>query len=295
MKKRTEPMNSTHSRQGHLLALAGALCLTPDSVLVRLAGVEDWSLLFWRGTMMAMALFLIMVCRYRTDVIRHWIPTGYRPWLGSVLFAAGSITFVMGITHTTVANALVILSTTPLFAALYGHLFLNETTARHTWMTMGLAVIGIAVVFAGNLQGGGWLGNLFALACASLTAAHITVIRSAGDQINVMSVCGWGGLLVAGACLLIAPSLALGLTSFLILAVMGLLSGLAFFMLGEGARRAPAPEIALMILLEPVLGPVWAFWVLGEMPSGSTVTGGSIVVATLIVHSLYSLYRPNTR
>ncbi|WP_211825023.1 DMT family transporter [Kistimonas asteriae] len=284
-------MNSTHSRQGHLLAFAGALCLTPDGVLVRLAGVDDWSLVFWRGAMIGVALFLIMALRYRANVIQQWVPRGSRAWLGSALFAVSSMTFVMGITHTSIANALVILSTTPLFAAVYGRLFLGETTARRTWVAMGLAVVGIAVVFAGDLQGGGWLGNLFALACACLTAAHITVIRSASGKINVMSVYGWGGLLVAVACLLIVPSLALSLKSFLVLAVMGLLSGLAFFMLGEGARRVPAPEVTLMMLLEPTIGPIWAFWVLGEIPSGSTVIGGVIVVATLVTHSLYSLYR----
>ena len=288
-------VHSAHIRRGHLLAFAGALCLTPDGVLVRMAGVDDWSLVFWRGVMIALALFLIMAVRYRSRVIQHCVPASSRAWLGSVLFAASSMTFVMGVIHTTIANALVILSTTPLFAALYGRLFLGETTARRTWVAMALAVVGIAVVFAGDLQGGGWLGNLFALACACLTAAHITVIRSASGELNVMSVYGWGGVLVAIACLLIVPSLTLSLKSLLVLAVMGLLSGLAFLMLGEGARRVSAPEVTLMMLLEPVIGPVWAFWVLGEIPSDITVMGGVIVVTTLVAHSLYSLYRPKAR
>lgn len=279
-------MHSAHSRRGHLLAFAGALCLTPDGVLVRLAGVDDWSLVFWRGAMIAAALFLILAARHRSHFLHHAMSGSRRAWFCSVLFAASSMMFVLGITHTTIASALVILSTTPMFAALYGRLFLGEVTPWRTWLAMGGGAAGIAVVFAGDIQAGNWLGNLFALACACLTAAHITVIRSAASGMNVMSVYGWGGVLVATGCLLIVPSLSFSLESLLVLAVMGLLSGLAFFMLGEGAKRVTAPEVTLMMLLEPTLGPIWAFLVLGEKPTLWAVLGGGIVIMSLLLHSL---------
>ncbi len=279
-------MNTAHARQGHLLAFAGALCLTPDGVLVRLAGVDEWSLVFWRGAMIAIALFLIMAVRHRSHVFHHIMPGHRRAWLGSVLFAASSMMFVLGIIHTSIASALVILSTTPLFSAFYGHLFLGEVTPRRTWLTMVCGVAGIVVVFAGDLSSGSWLGNLFALACASLTAAHISVIRSAPSQMNVMSVYAWGGVLVAISCLFWVPALTLSLESLTVLAIMGLLSALAFFMLGEGARRVPAPEVTLMMLLEPTLGPFWAFLVLGEVPAMGAIIGGGIIITSLMMHSL---------
>lgn len=281
--------NTARARNGHLLAFAGAFCLTPDGVLVRLAGVDGWNVIFWRGLIIAVALFLALAVKHRSRFFQHLMPSNRLAWLVAALFAVSSVMFVLGVIHSSIASVLVTLSVMPLFSAFYGHLFMGETTSRRTWLVMGAAVVGIGVVFSGDLGSGGWLGNLFALACACLTAAHISMIRSAQGTVNVTSVYGWGGVLLAAACFWATPPMMISLESMWALVVMGLLSGLAFFMLGEGAKRIPAPEVTLMMLLEPTIGPVWALLVLGEKPTTSAIIGGIIVISSLMIHSFLAL------
>lgn len=273
---------------GHIMAFTGALCLTPDGVLVRLAGIDDWSLIFWRGVMIAASLFLILAAKHRSRFFQHATPGSQRAWWAAALFAVSNVMFVLGIIHTGIASVVVILSSIPLFAAFYGHLFLGEVTPRRTWVVMGIVMAGIAVVFAGNIYNGSWLGNLFALVCACLTAAHISIIRSAPNTTNVIPIYGWGGIFIAVTCFA-GSSLRLNLESLLVLVLMGLLSGLAFLLLGEGAKRVPAPEVTLMMLLEPTLAPVWALLIMGEKPVISALIGGGIVISSLMVHSFYML------
>ncbi|MCK5893319.1 MAG: DMT family transporter [Endozoicomonadaceae bacterium] len=275
-------------RYGHIMAFTGALCLTPDGVLVRLAGMNDWSLIFWRGLMIATSLFLILAAKHRSRFFQHAIPTGQRGWWAAALFAISNVMFVLGVVHTGIASVVVILSSIPLFAALYGHLFLGEMTSRRTWIIMGVVMAGIAVVFVGNIYNGSWLGNLFALICACLTAAHISIIRSAPSATNVIPIYGWGGIFIAVVCFS-SSSLIPSLQSLLVMVLMGLLSGLAFWLLGEGAKRIPAPEVTLMMMLEPTLAPVWALLIMGEKPVVSTIIGGGIVISSLMIHSFYVL------
>jgi DME family drug/metabolite transporter len=55
--------------------------------------------------------------------------------------------------------------------------------------------------------------------------------------------------------------------------------GLALFTIGS--RSLPAVELALLVLAEPMMAPLWVWLVFGEVPSGYTVTGGAIILAAL--------------
>jgi drug/metabolite transporter (DMT)-like permease len=62
---------------------------------------------------------------------------------------------------------------------------------------------------------------------------------------------------------------------------MGL--GLAF--LTMGARLIPAAEVALITLLEVVLGPLWVWLALSERPGIATLLGGAVVVAAVVIQA----------
>ncbi|MDX1425147.1 MAG: EamA/RhaT family transporter, partial [Kiloniellales bacterium] len=60
----------------------------------------------------------------------------------------------------------------------------------------------------------------------------------------------------------------------------------ATILIATGPRYLPAPEVSLILLLETVLGPLWVWLALGEVPSQRTFLGGAIVVAALAAHAL---------
>ncbi|MFT6751456.1 MAG: drug/metabolite transporter (DMT)-like permease [Candidatus Azotimanducaceae bacterium] len=274
--------------QGLIFACLGALALTPDGLLVRLAGVSDLNIVFWRGFLIAVALFLVQLIQHRRQVFKAVILRSRKEWAAAVFAALGTTTFVLAITHTTVANVLVILSTMSLFSALLSMIFLKERIAFRTWLAMFAAIVGIIIVFMDDLNGLGLSGKLFALGCAFMTSATMTLIRS-DKSIKIPAVYIWSGLMVAIPCFFLSTSsLAIDMNTGFIFIVMAGLNAIAFVLLAAGAKLIPSPEVSLLMLLETIIGPIWVWFVLTETPSTNALIGGSIVVATLALHSIAS-------
>ncbi|NVK19348.1 MAG: EamA family transporter [Methylocystaceae bacterium] len=279
--------------QGLIFATLGALALTPDGLLVRLAGTEEWSTVFWRGLYIGIGLFITQLIQHRKAILKHFPPNSLKEWFAAFLSSIGTLCFVMAVKHTTVANTLVILSTMSLFAALFSMIFLKERIALRTWIAMAAAICGIIIVFMDDLSGDDMLGKLIALTCAFVTAGCMTVIRSERSM-NVQSVFAWGGLLSTVPALYFAPNLAVDTQASITLIVMGGLNALAFVLIGAGAKRIPSPEVSLLMLLETILGPIWVWFILQEAPSPNALIGGAIVVTTLALHSIASLKKRRT-
>jgi drug/metabolite transporter (DMT)-like permease len=57
--------------------------------------------------------------------------------------------------------------------------------------------------------------------------------------------------------------------------------GLAYVFLTRAVAQMPALDLALILLLEPVLNPIWTWAVRGEQPGAWTILGGAIIVAAM--------------
>jgi drug/metabolite transporter (DMT)-like permease len=76
----------------------------------------------------------------------------------------------------------------------------------------------------------------------------------------------------------------IGGRDLLLLAALGIGQiGLGLIFLSLGARLIPAAEVALITLLEIVLGPLWVWIALSERPGAATLTGGAIVLAAVLI------------
>ena len=62
--------------------------------------------------------------------------------------------------------------------------------------------------------------------------------------------------------------------------------GLGLIFLSIGARLIPAAEVGVITLLEIVLGPLWVWLALGEQPSATTLIGGAIVLAAVVIEAV---------
>jgi drug/metabolite transporter (DMT)-like permease len=62
--------------------------------------------------------------------------------------------------------------------------------------------------------------------------------------------------------------------------------GLPCMLLIRAAKFLSPAEISLLSLLEVLLGPLWVWWGVGEMPSQATIVGGSIVLLGLVLHEV---------
>ena len=285
---------STHAK-GLLITGLGVLAITPDGLLIRLIAADPWTLLFWRGLLSAIGIGLGLLFIYRGRTWAIFRAVGWAGIVTAVLFGTGTVTFIVSITHTTVANTLFIVSTSPLFAALIAWRLMGEPVAPRTWVAIVLALVGIGVIASGGLDRGSIVGNLAGLATALTLAASFSLIRHHRDR-DMVPTMAMGGLVTAVMVIPLAQPATLGSSDLVILLAMGLVMlPVSFGLMAIGPRYIPAPEVSLMLLMEAVLGPLWVWLALGEDPGLRTIAGGAIVIGTLAVHSLITLRRTPAR
>lgn len=270
------------SARGLLLVISGIVLLSFDGLLVRLVQADGWSIVFWRGLLMFIALGAFSLSASSRASLRA------KPLPGAasaVLLALISIFFVLAIVHTTVANVVVILSTAPLFAALFTRFLLREAVALRTWLAIGVATLGIVLVFAGSFSASDLLGNGYALLSSAALGANLTLLRRHASLAR-MPLIALGGLVAALIALPKAQPFGLDSASYLALGIMGLVQmPLATLLINSATRYLPSAEVALFYLLESVLGTLWVWYVLNEVPATATLYGGALVIATLVVHA----------
>ncbi len=283
-------LRSDHVR-GLTLAVTGVLVLSPDTLLIRLINADSWTILFWRGSLMALTLGAYYALRYRHRALERFRAIGRAGLLAAALFAANSILFVTSVTLTKVANTLVIISAAPLFAAVLSFVFLGERPPFRTWVAVLAGLAGIAVIFSGSVGGGALLGDLCALGTAWFFAAHVTVVRRVRHT-NMVPTLVVNGLIVALVATVAAPAgpLAVRADDVVWLLLLGVIVlPLSFNLIVRAPRYLPAPEVSLIMLLEAVLGPLWVWLALGEEPPTATFVGGALVLGTLVAHELAGL------
>ncbi len=278
--------------RGLALSASGMIILSPDALLIRLiTDAQVWDIIFWRTLFMGTSLGLALAVRYRARLLEVARGGGWVLPVSALLMAVSNLSFVGAITHTTVANTLVILATLPLFSAVLGWLLIGERVERRTWVAIAVALAGVAVVFSDSLGGGLWLGDLMAVATAASQGLNLVVLRQAGRRDMTPALC-LSGFLAAAVTWPLAEPTAITAHDLGILAILGLgVLPLSLALFISGTRTVPAAEVALLALIETILGPVWAWLGVGETPTAMTFAGGIAVVGAIVANAVLAVRR----
>jgi drug/metabolite transporter (DMT)-like permease len=288
-------MKSTHAK-GLLITICGVLLISPDGLLTRLITADHWTMIFWRSLFLAFGMWLLISFVHPNRVWQQYKTVRGPGLLMVCAYSLGTVSFIFAITHTSVANTLIILSTTPLFAAIIGRLLLHEKIQPRTMIAILLVVIGIAVIASGSAQHQGHLaGDLAAILGSFFLACGFSFVRRF-PGVSSFAAISSAGLLTAILILPLAAPLAVSQADMGYLLIMGLyMLPVATALMFVGPRFIPAPEVGLLLLLESILGPVWVWLVLGEQPGSSTLLGGVIVISTLAINTVWALKYPQLK
>ena len=281
---------TSHKTKGVLLCLCGIILLTPDSLLLRLIGADLWTLAFWRGGLSAVGLAVaVLLMEGRQPGQQQLLRLTRQGVVVAVSFAIANLAFIFSIQNTVVANTLVIMSLSPLFAALLSYFFFREPISTGTWLAAVAIFLGLTMVFYGSLATGGVVGDLAALVTSLCVAISLVLMREHRD-ISMVPALAWSSGLACLAALPFALPASLSGTALILMLVLGLIVlPASLTMIGLAPRYLPAPEVSLILRLEALLAPLWVWLVLGEVPSRQTLIGGGIILATLICLSLYTI------
>ena len=283
-------MNIRHNRNsiGLALAIFGALLLTPDTLFMRLSELDGFSMLVWRGGLSGTAYLLIWM--WVSLRVERKIPNIFTISFGTIILCQmlNATLFSLAIAVAPVAVVLIGVATVPVFAAVLSRIILGESLSTLTIVTAVLVMIGLYISVLGQedseiiLDKTTLQGAILGLGVAFSLAMNFTIIRKDKDVPFVLAI-ALGAFMAAALGAMCADALywpplgnmaAIALTGIIILPV-------SFVTLSYAARFVSSSTVSLIMLLETVLGPLWIWWGIGEVPTNSMLIGGGIVVICL--------------
>ena len=280
-------------QRGFLLASLGVVVILPDATLIRLIDASGFTTALWRAGLSATALGAFLAVRHRSQLPQVLRALGRWGLASSALWGLGTVSFVLAVDGTAIANVLLILALGPMWALLLTRLVLRAPIPRHSLLVMPFAFGGVAVAVAGSLDAGIRSGDLIALVASLGMAANFTIIRAHSHidmvpAVAVGSVMGFAALAVAGTPFAasagdIAPLVLLG--AVVMPGAMGLLTA--------GARHISSPESSLLMLGETALSPILAAVAISEPIETPAWIGGAVVIVALTAHGWMGLRAEN--
>jgi drug/metabolite transporter (DMT)-like permease len=283
--------NADRSRalRGMILVAASAFVWSSGGPIVRsLESADAWTTIFWRSLSACLFLTAFMALR-RGRIVPQFVNMGLPGFFVGVSFACASISLVIALRLTTVANTLMIMSASPLFAAIMGRIFLGETVRPLAYVTIAAVIGGFALMVYDSLDSWSFAGDLFALVIAIGYATSVVLTRRYRHIGMVPAAC-WGTIIATLVSFPMANPLGVTAHDLPILLLFGvgqLGVGLALFV--TGASMITATHTALLGMIEAVLGTLWTWLMFGERPAALALAGGCIILASIAVNTFFGL------
>ncbi len=264
-----------------LMVVAPVLWSTAGVMTRHVEGASGFEMVFWRSLFAGLFVAATLILWRGAGALRAVYATGWPGLASGALWAVMFTCFMLALTLTSTARTLVTMSVSPLFTALAALWFLREPISRATWIAVVVALFGMLVMFQQGLNESGALaGTLVALCVPLASAFNVVILRRA--RVDLIPAVMLGAVISVLVCLPLSLPFAGSARDVAILAGLGLFQlGFPCVLYVIASRVLLAPELALLALIEVVLGPVWAWWGAGEAPGGGTLLGGALVLAAL--------------
>lgn len=271
-------------RRGQLYIAAAAAAWSTAGGLQRELSVDTTTQLAGRALFAFIALALVVSVRYRRGTLAAFRGMGLAGLGVAACTAVASGTFIVALNHASVANVLFIQAVAPIVAALLAWIALGEAVTARAGVAMAVALLGVGLMVGGP-GSGGVIGVGLSLLMTIAFAVSVVITRSRRDISMTPAICLSQLLIV----LVIGPfahPATVGQHDLLFLVLLGVgQMGLGLVLFTMGTRLIAASEVALIILLEVVLGPFWAWLAVSETPSLTTLAGGAVVVVAVLLQA----------
>ena len=194
--------------------------------------------------------------------------------------------------NTTIANAVFFFGALPFITGFFAWLLFDERLRRESWFVMVVAFGGIVVMVYGGLTGGRWFGNMLAAFGIVGYTAMVLSVR-AGRRVDMMPIRCLGGIIGGVVAWAIEGGGPISVHDAAISLVLGTVSvSFGFMLFTLGARYVRAGELSLLSNLELILGPLWVWLWITEVPANETLVGGAIIIAAICAQAIITIRHP---
>jgi drug/metabolite transporter (DMT)-like permease len=282
-----------------LMIIAPILWSTAGVVTRHIQSASAFEMVFWRSLFAALFVLAALLFVQKKNPWQAARAAGWRGMVSGALWGVMFTAFVVALSLTSTANTLVVMSIGPLLTALLARAVLDEPVALRTWLAAGAAAVGIAWMFGASFSSLGprdLAGMLVALLIPVAAAANVINLRAAAARVDLVPAVMLGGFLSCFLALPFAVPFSATGRDLALLAFLGFFQlGLPCMLVVVASRSLLAPEIALIGLLEVVLGPLWAWIGADERPATATLVGGAVVLVALICNEVPGFRRRRPR
>ncbi|WP_428940281.1 DMT family transporter [Fontivita pretiosa] len=269
---------------GVALLVATSILWSLSGIFVKTVNIDSIAFAFWRSLAAGAAILpLIWLSRQPWPDLRWML-------LSVVVYAAVVSLLITAMTDATAAVGILLQYTGPVFCALFAWIFQRRRIGGRTWLAIAIASGGILIMMLGGQFPRGWVGPVCGLLSGIAFGALILILeklnRLAGGQANPFAIVAFNNLgcaiLLVGVMLLLArPIMAMPWQVGMVLMCGVVQLGIPYVLFQLGLRRVPAVDASLLILLEPVLNPLWVWLAIGERPDAATFVGGAAILIAM--------------
>jgi len=275
------PLDKTLYR-ARLFLLLAAVLWSLAGIFIKFLALPPLTIVFYRS--LFASLFFALFIRKSAAMPRAPL------LIAMASYTAAISAFVSANKITTAANAIALQYTAPLFVFALVYFLFHEKIAGVSWVSLLFGMLGIGVICAGSAGQPDAAGVMIALLSGLLFSIYMVSLRFLKD-VSAGTLTFLNNL---ACCLLLLPfvrsELALSWGEGWVVAVMGVVQlGIPYWLFSKGLEKIQLQEASLIVLIEPVLNPIWVALAVGEVPSRATLFGGSLIVLGLGARYLWQL------
>lgn len=281
-------MTHRAARMGAVWLLLAAVLWSLNGLFVRSlrsSDMEGWGIAGFRS--LFACLFLAPLAWRRWKPIKDWA------WVFAAVlaFSAMCATFVNAMTRTSIANAIWLQYTAPAWVFLFSPWITRERAAGIQLVSLAFSLVGVAVIFVCQYEPG-QTGLVLGLASGFVFGIQTVLfrrVRFVDPLVMACLACGGSALLTLPVSF-VSESPELTTKILALLALMGLVQfALPYVLYCLALNRMPAQQAALILLVEPVLSPLWVWLAIGEVPHPSTLIGGGLILVAVFCVAIHGL------
>ena len=277
-------MNFLNKIPGPLLIFLGACALSFGGLIVKsFEGATLWQILFWRSVFFSIVVLFFLIINHKKNFFSSIYKIGLPGFFGGIILSCGYAGYVFAMYNTTVANANFIIQTQTIFLAIFGYIFLREKISKLTLASIFLAFAGIFLMLGSSLTAGQMLGNIAAFVMPVSFAVLILTVRKypSVDMIPLQLIAGIGAVIIG---YLFSSKIIISSHDIFLGFIAGFFQlGLGFIFITIGAKTTPSALVGIIMLVEAVLGPFWAWLFINETPPLVVLVGGTIVLSAVLL------------
>ena len=277
----------------------GVLAVSSASILIRYAqaqGMGELAIAAYRLLFAALLLMPFAVTAGVTALRRFSRADLVRIAAAGSCLAIHFAAWISSLAYTSVASSVALVTSHPLWVALFAYLVFRDRPGRLTLVGIGLTLVGAAIIMWSDQSGGigpaPLVGNLLAIIGAVSIAVYILLARSMRLAIGTL---GYVWIVYAIAAVLLVLGAAGGGRLFTGLSVVGLSFVLAMAVgpqlightaINYAARHLQPTMVSVAILGEPVLSAAFAWVLFGESVAPLQMAGFALTLGGILLCAL---------